>query len=219
MNWIYNLIWASLPIKTITYPSPSLQGSQGSSTSLSSAKVSSSVEDGDGLVTEGEETLCYKKVPSVHQWEKAMYLQKSWMTDSRSWPLMDPSLFQSSLLYQPSFDLYILFSAPLWVRELLISCDIYLWFYSLIEEPGNLLKCCKSTHKLIFNWTFIAYIYGKPGKSLWFTSWFSIYFYICQLDTLCRPLCRALVWQNVPGWDVTRAPIGCDIEFKKSIID
>ncbi|XP_040007384.1 serine/threonine-protein kinase DCLK1a isoform X1 [Xiphias gladius] len=38
------------------------RGSQGSSTSLSSAKVSSSVEDGDGLVTEGEETLCYKKV-------------------------------------------------------------------------------------------------------------------------------------------------------------
>lgn len=34
---------------------PSLQGSQGSSTSLSSAKVSSSVEDGDGAVNEGEE--------------------------------------------------------------------------------------------------------------------------------------------------------------------
>lgn len=44
-------IWLSV------YLSPSLQGSQGSSTSLSSAKVSSSVEDSDGLVTEGEQSV------------------------------------------------------------------------------------------------------------------------------------------------------------------
>lgn len=48
----------------------SLQGSQGSSTSLSSTKVSSSVEDGDGPVNEGAENSCDKNVPSVHQWEK-----------------------------------------------------------------------------------------------------------------------------------------------------
>lgn len=35
--------------------SVSPQGSQGSSASLSSSKVSNSVEDGDGAVTEGEE--------------------------------------------------------------------------------------------------------------------------------------------------------------------
>uniref|UniRef100_A0A8C4EE19 non-specific serine/threonine protein kinase n=1 Tax=Dicentrarchus labrax TaxID=13489 RepID=A0A8C4EE19_DICLA len=39
----------SLAILPSVYPSPYLQGSQGSSTSLSSTKVSSSVEDGDGL--------------------------------------------------------------------------------------------------------------------------------------------------------------------------
>lgn len=69
-------------IQIIVYPlfffrHPSLQGSQGSSTSLSSTKVSSSVEDGDGPVTEGEENSCDRNVPSVHQWAKAMHLQKS----------------------------------------------------------------------------------------------------------------------------------------------
>lgn len=38
---------------------PSLQESQGSSTSLSSTKVSSSVDEGDGPVNEGEETFMW----------------------------------------------------------------------------------------------------------------------------------------------------------------
>lgn len=56
----------------------SLQGSQGSSTSLSSTKGSSPVEDGDGLVPEGEE----KKL--------ALCLQISCMSESCTWPLTRP---------------------------------------------------------------------------------------------------------------------------------
>lgn len=87
VEWIFKLFGVIMRIQIIFYPlfffrHPSLQGSQGSSTSLSSTKVSSSVEDGDGLVTEGEENSCDRNVPSVRQWAKAMYLQKShvWIT-------------------------------------------------------------------------------------------------------------------------------------------
>lgn len=48
------------------YRLSSLQGSQGSSASLSSTKVSSSVENGEGAVNEGEECgECSMNLPSV----------------------------------------------------------------------------------------------------------------------------------------------------------
>lgn len=74
---------------------PPVQGSQGSSTSLSSTKVSSSVEDGDGPANEGE-GRSYDKVmgsiPSVRQWavmtwDYFFFLQIS-CTESQRCPLI-----------------------------------------------------------------------------------------------------------------------------------
>lgn len=63
--WDTNIIKYYFPLNLLpsVRPSPFLQGSQGSSTSLSSAKVSSSVDDGDGLVTEGEEQWMLQECP------------------------------------------------------------------------------------------------------------------------------------------------------------
>lgn len=52
--------------RLFNYRLSSLQGSQGSSASLSSTKVSSSVENGDGAVNEGEACgECSMNLPSV----------------------------------------------------------------------------------------------------------------------------------------------------------
>lgn len=48
-----------LMLITVSFHHPSLQGSQSSSASLSSTKVSSSVEDGDGAVNEGEKSRAH----------------------------------------------------------------------------------------------------------------------------------------------------------------
>lgn len=153
------------------------------------------MEDGDGLVTEGEGNSCYKNVPSVHQWAKACVLaniRHVWIT----FMTFHASLSLPSLVpLCSSSDLYILLSSPRFLTPfpssgvfLHLSDSIKLWHYkqwcagklckgwqtmNWWQHGKEYQERCSSLHGTLSFSSLILFTYRGPrGNDKW---WFRIY--------------------------------------------